>query len=371
MVFLGFGKFARADKIYALEPLVGRTAATARRTRVWVEGVPEPIVASRTERTILAEMGQRRRGPLAARRPGLELAERLVAADRERPRRPRRPQPARAAAARGDGQPEPTTRSSSERARADSSRPRRRGRSRPAASRLASTRAAALVARPFRRLLVRHRDLARSAARSRRSRSRSRSTTLTGSTLLVGLLGIAALVPLLIVPLYGGAVADAVDRRRLLLVSDLALAARHGRARSSTRCCRDPQRLALFVFEALGDRRVRLPASGAKRADAEARPRRPAAGRDRGRGRRLQPRARRRARRSAGLLIAVIGLAGAYAFDLATFGASLRRDLAAPARCRRSRTRTGRACARSLDGLPLRRAASRRCSGSSPSTRTR
>src|ERR687895_1167221 len=46
---------------------------------------------------------------------------------------------------------------------------------------------------------------------------------LTGSTLLVGLLGIAALVPLLVVPLYGGAVADAVDRRRMLLLSDVGL----------------------------------------------------------------------------------------------------------------------------------------------------
>src|SRR5215210_5224757 len=45
----------------------------------------------------------------------------------------------------------------------------------------------------------------------------------THSTVLVGLLGIAALVPLLIVPIYGGAVADAVDRRRMLLVSDVAL----------------------------------------------------------------------------------------------------------------------------------------------------
>src|ERR687893_1056965 len=46
---------------------------------------------------------------------------------------------------------------------------------------------------------------------------------LTDSTLLVGLLGIAALVPLLVVPIYGGAVADAVDRRRMLLLSDVAL----------------------------------------------------------------------------------------------------------------------------------------------------
>jgi MFS family permease len=46
----------------------------------------------------------------------------------------------------------------------------------------------------------------------------------TGSTFVVGLLGIAALIPLLVVPLYGGAVADAVDRRKLLLLSDVALA---------------------------------------------------------------------------------------------------------------------------------------------------
>src|SRR5215211_6155600 len=44
----------------------------------------------------------------------------------------------------------------------------------------------------------------------------------TRSTLLVGLLGLATLVPLLIVPIYGAAVADAVDRRRMLLLSDIA-----------------------------------------------------------------------------------------------------------------------------------------------------
>lgn len=57
MVFLGFGKYARADRIYALEPLVGEERGEGRRTRVWVDGIAEPIVASRTERTILAEMG--------------------------------------------------------------------------------------------------------------------------------------------------------------------------------------------------------------------------------------------------------------------------------------------------------------------------
>jgi hypothetical protein len=58
MIFLGFGKYARADKIYALEPLVGDERGGGRRTRVWVEGVPDAIIASRTERTILSEMGQ-------------------------------------------------------------------------------------------------------------------------------------------------------------------------------------------------------------------------------------------------------------------------------------------------------------------------
>ena len=59
MVFLGFGKFARADRIYALEPIRGDERGGGQRTRVWVEGVPDPIVASRTERSILAEMGER------------------------------------------------------------------------------------------------------------------------------------------------------------------------------------------------------------------------------------------------------------------------------------------------------------------------
>ncbi len=57
MVFLGFGKYVRGDKIYALEPLRGDERGGGRRTRVWVEGIPEPLVASRTERTILLDMG--------------------------------------------------------------------------------------------------------------------------------------------------------------------------------------------------------------------------------------------------------------------------------------------------------------------------
>jgi hypothetical protein len=57
MVFLGFGKYVRADRIYAVEPIVGDERGGGKRTRVWVEGIPEPLIASRTERTILHDMG--------------------------------------------------------------------------------------------------------------------------------------------------------------------------------------------------------------------------------------------------------------------------------------------------------------------------
>jgi hypothetical protein len=56
MVFLGFGKYVRADRIYALEPIVGDDRGSGSRTLVWVEGIPEPVVASRTQETILAEI---------------------------------------------------------------------------------------------------------------------------------------------------------------------------------------------------------------------------------------------------------------------------------------------------------------------------
>ena len=58
MVFLGFGKYVRADKIYALQPIIGDDRGGGQRTLVWVEGVTDPIIASRTERTILHDMGQ-------------------------------------------------------------------------------------------------------------------------------------------------------------------------------------------------------------------------------------------------------------------------------------------------------------------------
>lgn len=86
MVFLGFGKFVRSDRIFALEPLQGDERGGGRRTRVWVEGIPEPIVASRTERSIMAEMGVRGDArPSALIDEAVQLAER-IAEDAERGR---------------------------------------------------------------------------------------------------------------------------------------------------------------------------------------------------------------------------------------------------------------------------------------------
>jgi len=45
---------------------------------------------------------------------------------------------------------------------------------------------------------------------------------ITRSSLDVGLIGLAALVPLVVFGLYGGSIADAVDRRKLVLLTSTA-----------------------------------------------------------------------------------------------------------------------------------------------------
>ena len=56
MIPLGYGKFVRADRIYALVPLEGSERQDGRRTYVHVDGLSEPVVASRSERAILADV---------------------------------------------------------------------------------------------------------------------------------------------------------------------------------------------------------------------------------------------------------------------------------------------------------------------------
>jgi hypothetical protein len=56
MIPIGYGKFVRADRVYALVPIEGDQRGEGRRTYVHVDGLAEPIVASRSERAILADV---------------------------------------------------------------------------------------------------------------------------------------------------------------------------------------------------------------------------------------------------------------------------------------------------------------------------
>jgi hypothetical protein len=80
MISLGFGKFVRSDRIFAMEPLLGEERGDGRRTRVWVDGVSAPFVASRTQGTILRDMGQDAAADTPLVDEALDLAARLAAA---------------------------------------------------------------------------------------------------------------------------------------------------------------------------------------------------------------------------------------------------------------------------------------------------
>jgi hypothetical protein len=56
MVFLGYGKYWRSDGIVGLMPIEDERGP-GRRTNVFVDGRAQPIVASRTEQSILVDMG--------------------------------------------------------------------------------------------------------------------------------------------------------------------------------------------------------------------------------------------------------------------------------------------------------------------------
>ncbi len=52
LVSLGYGRWVRADRIFALVPLGPAERGDGRRTYVHVDGIAEPLVASRSERAI-------------------------------------------------------------------------------------------------------------------------------------------------------------------------------------------------------------------------------------------------------------------------------------------------------------------------------
>jgi len=55
MIPLGYGKFVRSDKIVVLEPIED-DRGPGRRTKVYVEDITSPLIASRTENSIIANI---------------------------------------------------------------------------------------------------------------------------------------------------------------------------------------------------------------------------------------------------------------------------------------------------------------------------
>jgi len=56
MIPLGYGKFVRADRVFALVPLTGPDRGDGRRTLVYIEGIEAPVVASRSETAIAQDV---------------------------------------------------------------------------------------------------------------------------------------------------------------------------------------------------------------------------------------------------------------------------------------------------------------------------
>ncbi len=56
MISLGYGKFVRADRVFALVPLEGAERRDGRRTLVYVEGIDNPLVASRSDGAIASDL---------------------------------------------------------------------------------------------------------------------------------------------------------------------------------------------------------------------------------------------------------------------------------------------------------------------------
>jgi MFS family permease len=144
---------------------------------------------------------------------------------------------------------------------------------------------------------------------------------LTHSTLLVGLLGLAALVPLLTVSLLAGAAADTADRRRQMLLGEVVILTASASLLVNV-LVGEPRVWVLFAAEVVGTTGWSI----ARPAMSAATPR-------------LVPRelipsaiavqsvysnfAHVAGPALGGVLIAAIGLRGVYALDVATFGASI------------------------------------------------
>ncbi len=69
IVPLGYGKYVRSERIVGFEPIEDNRGP-GRRTRVFVEGIPDSLIASRSETAILSDIveGAGEPGPVEAQR---------------------------------------------------------------------------------------------------------------------------------------------------------------------------------------------------------------------------------------------------------------------------------------------------------------
>lgn len=144
---------------------------------------------------------------------------------------------------------------------------------------------------------------------------------LTGSSLAVGLLSLAALAPLLVTALIGGAIADAVDRRRMLQLAELFLGLSVVILLANS-LLDEPKVWVLFVVTPLmaaldGFQRPSLDSMVPRLVSREELPAAVALDTFRGEVGMIAGPA------VGGLLIATIGLPATYGLDVATYGASV------------------------------------------------
>lgn len=55
LVALGYGRYVRSDEVVAVEPIV-EDRGPGRRSLVWVRGLPEPVVGSRSEGAVVDDL---------------------------------------------------------------------------------------------------------------------------------------------------------------------------------------------------------------------------------------------------------------------------------------------------------------------------
>ena len=140
---------------------------------------------------------------------------------------------------------------------------------------------------------------------------------LTGSSLMVGLLGLAELLPLLLTAFLGGALADTVDRRRMVLATEVGLGLGSGALALAALAGRPPvwvlYGVAAFMSALTGLQRPSLEALAPRLVDADEMPALASLAAFRGSVGMIAGPA------LGGMLLASTGLAATYLVDLATY----------------------------------------------------